>query len=62
VVPLHRRPTFMGSIGGMWGIASVAGPLLGGVFTVCFFSLLWKAGADGKCQTGQSDLATLLLH
>jgi len=40
VVPLHKRPTFMGAIGGMWGIASVAGPLLGGVFTVSHFSLL----------------------
>ena len=32
-VPLQRRPTFAGLIGGMYGIASVVGPLLGGVFT-----------------------------
>lgn len=28
-VPLARRPAFNGLIGGMYGIASVAGPLLG---------------------------------
>ncbi|SPQ17589.1 bb877c76-bf64-4c72-a50a-0c9a480a0e4d [Thermothielavioides terrestris] len=32
-VPLRRRPIFLGSMGGMFGIASVCGPLLGGVFT-----------------------------
>ena len=32
-VPLQRRPTFAGLIGGMYGIASVVGPLLGGAFT-----------------------------
>lgn len=32
-VPLHRRPIFTGSIGGVFGIASVMGPLLGGAFT-----------------------------
>ncbi|KAI9778732.1 MAG: hypothetical protein M1839_007963 [Geoglossum umbratile] len=32
-LPLAKRPAAFGLIGGMWGIASVAGPLLGGVFT-----------------------------
>jgi len=32
-VPLKRRPAYMGGIGGMYGLASVAGPLMGGAFT-----------------------------
>ena len=32
-VPLRKRPLYTGIIVGMWGIASVAGPLMGGVFT-----------------------------
>ncbi|KAF9886241.1 hypothetical protein FE257_011854 [Aspergillus nanangensis] len=32
-VPLHRRPIYSGMLGGMYGIASVAGPLMGGAFT-----------------------------
>lgn len=32
-VPLQKRPVYTGVISGMYGIASVVGPLLGGVFT-----------------------------
>ncbi|KHN96025.1 Major facilitator superfamily domain, general substrate transporter [Metarhizium album ARSEF 1941] len=32
-VPLGKRPVYSAIIGSMWGISSVAGPLLGGVFT-----------------------------
>ncbi|KAK4698066.1 MFS transporter, DHA2 family, glioxin efflux transporter, partial [Lecanoromycetidae sp. Uapishka_2] len=32
-VPLHKRPIYTGIIGGMYGLASVAGPLMGGAFT-----------------------------
>ena len=32
-VELSKRPIFFGLIGGMYGIASVAGPLMGGAFT-----------------------------
>lgn len=33
LVPLRKRPMVLGLFGAVWGIASVAGPLLGGAFT-----------------------------
>ncbi|KAF2018205.1 major facilitator superfamily transporter [Aaosphaeria arxii CBS 175.79] len=33
IVPLHRRPLLQGLFGACFGVASVAGPLLGGAFT-----------------------------
>jgi MFS family permease len=32
-VPLHKRPMYQGFFGAVFGVASVAGPLLGGAFT-----------------------------
>lgn len=33
IVPLHKRPQYMGLLGTVFGIASAIGPLLGGAFT-----------------------------
>ncbi|KAK1977919.1 major facilitator superfamily transporter [Colletotrichum cereale] len=33
IVPLSKRPAYAGLVGGVYAISSVAGPLLGGVFT-----------------------------
>src|SRR5579862_3040848 len=38
-VPLHQRPTYTGIIGSTWAIGSIAGPVMGGVFTQ---KLTWR--------------------
>lgn len=39
IVPLRKRPAYTGLFGAVFGIASVAGPLLGGVFTT---QITWR--------------------
>lgn len=38
-VPLHKRPAYQGLFGAVFGVASVAGPLIGGAFTT---NITWR--------------------
>ena len=41
IAPLRKRAIYIASLSSMFGIASVVGPLLGGVFTDHGMSTLW---------------------
>ncbi|KAF4785297.1 hypothetical protein HER10_EVM0004820 [Colletotrichum scovillei] len=53
-VPLRKRPTYQGLFGAIFGVSSVVGPLLGGVFTSkvtwrwCFYINLPLGGLAGS--------------
>ena len=61
IIPLHKRPQYMGVMGTVFGVASAVGPLLGGAFTDgpswrwCFYINL-------PCGAVVSVLLVLFLH
>lgn len=59
-VPLHRRPTFLAFIGGIYGISSVAGPLVR-CFLPCFGRSLIRPSARW-CVYRSCNLEMVLLH
>ena len=67
-VALERRPAYLGIIGGMYGVASVAGPLVSPVsFTFRLLSarklaLTERLHLDGRCFYPALDLAMVFLH
>ena len=42
LVPLRKRPVFVGFFGLAFGVSSVLGPFLGGTFTDSKYVLLWS--------------------
>ena len=60
-VPLAKRPAFTGIIGAVWGIASVVGPLLGGVFTSQFSLPVIYTSCLKLALTSQNEIRPCIL-
>ena len=62
VIPLAKRPVYQGIFGSVFGIASVAGPLLGGAFTQNVIDQAMLLPLEYEADTSLGLLALVFLY